>query len=232
MLLERLSDLGVQGIELLWFTNLLSQRVQHVTRDKVSSWSPVKGGIPQGSALGPLLFLVYVNAMPSLVRYGRLLQFADDTTLICIGGNRTEVQWKLEHDLKLLLDWMNSSRMKLNFIKSSIMWYKPKYGPGTYHPPVLIDGQQLQEVEEQKYLVILFDSKLQWGPQVNHICKKSSYYLYLFCSHCKSLTTGILKMLTESLISHGLTMLFRFGGLLCRRVRLLVSNVCKTGPFV
>ena len=129
MLLECLSDLGVQGIELLWFTNYLSQRVQHVkTRDKVSSWSLVKGGVPQGSALGPLLFLVYVNAMPSLVKYGRLLQFADDTTLICVGDNRAEVQWKLEHDLQLLLDWINSSRIKLNITKSNIMWFKPKHG--------------------------------------------------------------------------------------------------------
>ena len=51
MLLEHLSDLGVQGIELLWFTNYLSQRVQHVkAQGKVSSWSSVKGGVPQGSA--------------------------------------------------------------------------------------------------------------------------------------------------------------------------------------
>ena len=85
MLLERLSTMGVHGVELSWFTDYLSQHVQCVkTRDGVSSWSPVKGGVPQGSALGPLLFLVYVNAMPSLVQYGRLLQFADDTTLICL----------------------------------------------------------------------------------------------------------------------------------------------------
>ena len=201
LLLERLGDMGVQGIELSWFTNYLSQRVQRVkVRDKVSSWSPVKGGVPQGSALGPLLFLVYVNAMPSLVKYGRLLQFADDTTLICTGGNRDEVQWKLEHDLRLLLDWIHSSKMKLNITKSSLMWFKPKRDPSTSPPPVFIDGQQLQEVEEQKYLGIIFDSKLQWGPQVNYICKKASYYLYLLCSHRKSLTHDILKMLTESLI--------------------------------
>ena len=80
------------------------------------------------------------------------------------------------------------------------MWFKPKRDPGMSPPPVLIDGQQLQEVEEQKYLGITFDSKLQWGPQVNCICKKASYYLYLLCSHRKSLTHDILKMLTEFLI--------------------------------
>ena len=107
--------------------------------------------------------------MPSLVKYGRLLQFADDTTLICTGVNRDEVQQKLEHDLRLLLDWINSSKMKLNITKSNLMWFKPKRDPGMSPPPVLIDGQQLPEVEEQKYLGIIFDSKLQWGPQVNYI---------------------------------------------------------------
>ena len=72
-------------------------------RDKVSSWSPVKGGVPQGSALGLLLFLIYVNAMLSLVKCGSLLQFADDTTLICSGDTYNEVQQQLEHDLRLLL---------------------------------------------------------------------------------------------------------------------------------
>ena len=56
-------------------------------KDKVSSWSSVQGGIPQGSALGPLLFFVYVNAMPFVVKHSRLLQFADDTAVICSGAN-------------------------------------------------------------------------------------------------------------------------------------------------
>ena len=100
VLLERLSAIGVLGNELVWFTDYLSWRVQHIkVRDRVSSWSAVKGGVPQSSALGPLLFLIYINAMPSLVKFGRLLQFADDTTLICSG----EVQCQLEYDLGLLL---------------------------------------------------------------------------------------------------------------------------------
>jgi len=88
ILLDRLCKLGVCGSELTWFTNYLSNRLQRVKlRGDTSSWTSVQGGIPQGSALGPLLFLVYVNEMPSIVKYGKLLQFADDTTLICSGSD-------------------------------------------------------------------------------------------------------------------------------------------------
>ena len=137
--------------------------------------------------------------MPSLVKYGRLLQFADDTTSICSGDAHDEVQCQLEYDLGLLLSWLNSSKMKLNIAKSSLMWFKSKRGVSA-HPSVFIDGHQLQEVEKQKYLGVVFDNKLQWGPQVDYICKKASYFLYLLSIHHRSLTYDILKMLTESLI--------------------------------
>ena len=89
--------------------------------------------------------------------------------------------------------------MKLNIAKSSLMWFKSKQSVSA-HPSVFIDGHQLQEVEEQKYLGVMFDNKLQWGPQVDYMCKKASYFLYLLSIHCRSLTYDILKMLAESLI--------------------------------
>ena len=70
------------GNELKWFMNYLSNHLQRVKLNgKVSSWITVRVGIPQDSALGPLLFLVYVNAVPSVVKF--VIQFADNTTLMC-----------------------------------------------------------------------------------------------------------------------------------------------------
>ena len=72
------------------------------------------GGIPQGSALGPLLFLVYINQMPSQVSNGSLLQFADDTCLICSADSPNKVAAMLQDDINALSHWISVSKMKLN----------------------------------------------------------------------------------------------------------------------
>ena len=64
--------------------------------------------------------------MPSLVRYGDLLQFADDSTLICSGDTCEDVQRQLAHDLELILKWITLSKMHLNINKSSVMWFSSK----------------------------------------------------------------------------------------------------------
>ena len=113
--------------EIAWFTSYLSDRKQRVKCDgQFSEWSLVNGGIPQGSALGPLLFLIYMNEMPSQVSHGRLLQYADDTALICSGIDLAEVHRGLTEDLQSLSAWIAQSKMKLNIAKSSVMWFKPK----------------------------------------------------------------------------------------------------------
>ena len=96
--------------------------------------------IPQGSALGPLLFLVYVNDMPSLVHHGNLLQFADDTTLICSGDTCEEVEKKLLHNLELISKWIFQSKMRLNVNKSSVMWFSSKHSKRkSEYPPSYYD---------------------------------------------------------------------------------------------
>ena len=112
ILLERLSALGVHGTALSWFTNYLSHRKRVKFKESVSSC--VKGGIPQGSELGPLLFLVYVNEMHSLVEHSRLLQFADDTTVVCSGENHDVVRQKLNSHLQRIQTWITHSKMRLN----------------------------------------------------------------------------------------------------------------------
>lgn len=183
ILLQRLSALGVHGTELLWFINYLSHRVQRVKfQDEVSSWCFVKGGILQGIVHWPI-------AVPYLCQYDAFqckTWQADDTTLICSGNSCGEVQQQLNWDLQLLQSWIDSSRMKLNINKSGVMWFEPKQRVSSaLHPPIVVDGHQLQEVEQQKYLGVLFDNKLQWSSHVNYISKTVSYQLLIF-AQCSS----------------------------------------------
>ena len=121
ILLDPLSKLGN---ELTWFTNYPLNCLQRVKLNgSTSSWTNVQGGIPQGSALGPLLFLVYVNDMPSIVENGKLLHFADDTTLIYSGADFESVKnQRLSHDLSLVYNWISASPLQHQKVKCNVVY--------------------------------------------------------------------------------------------------------------
>ena len=83
--------MNVSPAVLWWFKDYLTRRMHRVKGlGQYSDWRSVKGGIPQGSALGPLLFLIYMNSLPLQISQGLLLQYADDTALICSGPSPIE----------------------------------------------------------------------------------------------------------------------------------------------
>ena len=201
ILLERLHQLGVCDVELRWFCDYLSDRLQRVKcGDSYSEWGSVLGGIPQGSALGPLLFLVYVNDMPLQVKDGDLVQFADDTCIICSGKTHKEVSEMLCSDLCSLSSWIRGSHMEINVKKSSIMWFNVRSIKGFKSPPISLNGSPLSQVSTHKYLGVQIDEHLKWISHVSYLCKKMAYYLYLISYHHKALPTSILKLLVESLV--------------------------------
>ena len=124
----------------------------------------MKGGIPQGSALGPLLFLIYMNTLPSTVNNGLLLQYADVTTIICAGPSPEAAADLMNQQLSLIHNWLVQHRMSLNIQKSRVLWFhigKRKKQRQLY-PSISINDITLQATERQRYLGLVFDSNLSW----------------------------------------------------------------------
>ena len=165
----------------------------------------MRAGIPQGSALGPLLFLIYVNSLPSQVTNGVLLQYADDTTLVCSGTSPLVAAEVMNQQLQLVYDWIVSNKMQLNFRKSKVMWFSASLKKPVSLPEFLVSDKILEVVDTQLYLGLMFDSRLSWESQVSNVCKKMSYYIHLLTHQRHILSDELKRLLVDSLVSSHLT---------------------------
>ena len=124
ILYSKLAKAGFSGAAVTWFRSYLSERTQ-VTRvnDAISSAKSVPVGVPQGSVLGPLLFLIYVNDLPSSVTICRVAMYADDTVLYFSSANLRELEYSLNIDLDLLCKYFNDNLLTLNVEKCKFVLF-------------------------------------------------------------------------------------------------------------
>ena len=163
-----------------FFESYLSNRTQIVTTNGInSSELVVTSGVPQGSILGPLLFLFYVNDL-SLELSSETDMYADDTTLHIKGRNKDYIQSKLQLDLFKTQEWCIKNNMAINPTKTTCMIIGSRYKLKTVNDLTLhINDEKITNVECQKLLGIHIDNKLTWTYHIDKVCKKLVSKLYL-----------------------------------------------------
>ena len=138
----------------------------------------MKCGVPQGSILGPLLFLIYINDLPSVSKYFMPILFADDTNLFCTGPNLHDIVCQINQEIKIIYSWVKANKLSLNIDKTNFMLFTPKRFSRAMDA-LLIDGKRIMEVSETKFLGVIIDNKLNWKPHIRHV-NRLYYYRPVF----------------------------------------------------
>ena len=175
LLLRKLECAGIRGVTNQLFVSYLSNRFQYVSANGFDSSKLVMTfGVPQGSVLGPLLFLIFINDLYKLPITSKPYLYADDTSLftssICIASNVSQING----DLKLISEYFKMNKLTLNLNKCKVVHFRsPRKQIGAV-PDIVVDGIKVESVASIKCLGIVLDSHLNWNCHVTELCNKIS----------------------------------------------------------
>ena len=173
ILLKKLLHFGVRGLAYNWFSSYLSNRKQYVTIETSKSCEEtVKYGVPQGSVLGPLLFIIYINDLKNAIKYSSVHQYADDTNLMFADKSVKKINKYINHDLKLLSEWLIANRISLNTDKTEIIIFKNKNKKINKKLNFRISGQKIKPTNAVKYLGVILEENLSWDKHLNILNKR------------------------------------------------------------
>src|SRR5688572_5355178 len=178
ILLDKLENYGIRGIPHLWFKSYLEHRYQQVLcNGTLSSRKPIKIGVPQGSNLGPLLFLLYINDLPNASAVLKLILFADDTNAFCSHDSLTRLVEIIYTELNILAEWFRTNRLSLNIKKScfiGLLFHSTKKRIPDLQTKLSIDGIALSQTRSTKFVGVCLDECLTWTEHINIIAGKIS----------------------------------------------------------
>ena len=175
ILLKKLELYGIRGISNNWFRSYLSNRVQYVSYSGAKSvLRKIFTGVPQGSVLGPLLFLIYINDLCNAVNYSLTSLFADDTSIIYSDFSLVNIEKNINLDLESLYIWLCANKISLNVAKTKILLFRNCHKKISFHLNFFINNEPLKLSESVKYLGVTLDHFLNWNINTKNLCSKLS----------------------------------------------------------
>ena len=172
-LIFKLKKCGIHGRLLEWFEDYLRDRMQRVViNGQASDWGAVTAGVPQGSVLGPLLFLIFINDIVHAVSHCHIRLFADDTCLFIEVDNRDGTARKINDDLKSIHTWSKQWLIEFSVPKTKSLTISNKKD-AINNPILMFKGQPIEEVNSHMYLGLRFSNNLRWKAHINDVSLKA-----------------------------------------------------------
>ena len=202
ILFGKLEKYGVHGLPLSILANFLRDRKQVVIFQKVLSRPRnVNIGVPQGSILGPLLFLIFVNDLPRMSQKNFPVMFADDCTLQLQDSDLSSLIMSCNTELEKLKNWTNSNKMTINVTKTNCMLVSNVHG-SLPSDSLFFNNESLNCITDTKFLGLVIDNKLKFNKHIESICSKISKTIGILfrLSSSSTVPQSSLKLIYYSLI--------------------------------
>ena len=175
ILLSKLKNYGILDNSYNWFESYLDNRAQKCfVNGSLSKTLSLSCGVPQGTILGPLLFLLYINDLPNCLMRSEPRMYADDTHLTYAGETTEDIQSSLNHDLENVKNWLIANKLTLNMTKTEFMLIgsRQKLQTLANPPKPIINGTPIKQVTTAKSLGVLIDNNLNWSSHIDKLTKK------------------------------------------------------------
>ena len=173
ILLTKLDHYRIRGLSNDWFCSYLKGRQQFVSiGNQASTIKEIVSGVPQGSVLGPLLFLIYINDLHSCLKYSKAYHFADDTNVTLSDHLQETLAKRMNHDLRKLSMWLRANKLSLNIEKTELVVFRRQNTKLSNSFKIKLDGKRLFPTNSVKYFGAHLDEHLTSSPQISYVHMK------------------------------------------------------------
>ena len=197
----KLRCLGFKQSAVTWFGSYLLQRTQCTKLNgKLSNREYVTHGVPQGSILGPMLFVCYMNDLPSYIDGASTYLYADDTAVMVSDKNVQVIELKLNQVIETIHRWFCANRLKVNIGKTKSMLFRSPYRPRDENLLLFFGQEPVEHVSTFKYLGVYLDPSLSFRDHIEYVVKKVRQRTRILWKLRSFITVNLAKTLYTSLI--------------------------------